>query len=845
MAGYAACLAHLLLHAPGLVIDQAKWPRSLPRAGRQRAGFGWVERHRHSKYYAVIRRENAATREGDVNHAHVGDASTGATEDCRSERVACAFGGQRQWRRACGRPGMSRCEQYHYLRRSIRRICEHHQWRWIQTSGQCPDRSEGSAPIIQVSGIGSIFDGTVLNENITDATFIHFNQPDPNTGTTDFVLGDVHFINDPTGLALIGTSVVDDPSQNNQVIAGRLFVDTVNRKIFLPAAGAVPYFTQKSIARNVNYHLAFLTRVGALSFFKDGGSVDELAKIDAEFDLTTKQFKGTLPINLKLSESAENPQLQITLRASFNEAGIFSGAIDGFKFRLAGLLMDVAGVTVKKAEGANSAEFTAATVKVLKTDNPDVPSLDPTDASLIFKFTNLKYKDSKWEIAGVEVPVKDFEFGAAFKMVNQTLGLISEQGIQSLQIKSTMRFGDANDATNVPVIMKIGRTLVNSQFKPTFSAGLQNVSPKLGTLTFNLQGAVIVGDAAQDFYGIKATTAALQWPPQLGGKTAAAISNFKLGVDKQKKLIFALGSGTVQLPEFESNVLKGTLAGTVGTVGETVQFTVTGNLNLKLPGNSGVGTTANMILRYGKDVSSTPPPPPSSGPTCRNTLQIALKCPGRLAGAEANAVTVVKTYELNLTGFSFKVAGFEVTANAPRGTDDGGFAADTLSLKVPIGLNIQNNNGTGIALQGLLVTGVGAISIQGGSFEIAPVSVGGVQFVGLKGSFVKKSDNTYEFQAGGKMPLPGIEPGTNSGGISVAVVVRATTGGSFTGMGVQVDFASPPLPAIPIGSTGMNLTGIGGSFDINNNTVQIGVNMTAASKFQIPLGSLVPCPSPS
>ncbi|MEZ4737714.1 MAG: hypothetical protein R3E79_62360, partial [Caldilineaceae bacterium] len=48
---------------------------------------------------------------------------------------------------------------------------------------------KGSAPVVQVRNTGSIFDGTVLAENITQPTYFHFNQADPNTGATDFIIG--------------------------------------------------------------------------------------------------------------------------------------------------------------------------------------------------------------------------------------------------------------------------------------------------------------------------------------------------------------------------------------------------------------------------------------------------------------------------------------------------------------------------------------------------------------------------------------------------------------------------------------------------------------------------------
>ncbi len=105
----------------------------------------------------------------------------------------------------------------------------------------------------------------------------------------------------------------------------------------------------------------------------------------------------------------------------------------------------------------------------------------------------------------------------------------------------------------------------------------------------------------------------------------------------------------------------------------------------------------------------------------------------------------------------------------------------------------------------------------------------------LRGNFVKLSNGNYEFQAGGKLPLPGAE---TNGGITLNVVIRTTATGNFAGMGVGVEIFSPPLPPIPLGGTGFNLTRVQGSFDLNNGTSTITLGVTAASQFGIPLGSL-------
>lgn len=708
---------------------------------------------------------------------------------------------------------------------------------------------KGGAAVVKVRNTGNIFDGTVLSESITEPTYFHFNNADPNTGTGDFLIGEVFFINDPTQLGMFSTFVFDHAPVGGEVTAGRLFVDTTNRRIFLPAENAVPIFTQRGVTRNQAYKLSFLSHAGALSFYKDGGTVNELKGVDGEIDLTQKIFKAIVPVDLKLNESAENPNLRLTMRFQWTENRTFTGSVDGFKYRMGGLLMDVAGLVFRAPVGTNPAEFEAATVKVFKVDNPDVPTLDPADADVVFAFTKLKYKQGKFEIGGAEVPINNWEFGNAFKMTNQTLGIINENNVQALQIKSTLTFfGDDGDAKRkVPIILKIGRT-ATEPFKPVFAAGLQNISPKIGNFTFNLQGAVFSGNAAENFWGIKATTAAIQWPPAFGGQTAAALNNFRLGIkldaNKNKKFDAALGGGAFSLPPFKSKVFEGTLAATLGVVSETLTITGTGTFNIKLPGNAnsaGVQTTA--IMRYGKDavVSAPPPPPPSGITVCKTTFGFFVPCASGVVAAEPNET--LKEFELKLSGFSVKIAGFGMAITNPKGTDDGGFAADNVAATLPAGIVFDNiGDGTstnGITIQGLVVNGLGDVTISGGGFELAPIKFGGYQFVGLKGSIIKLPDGNYEFKAGGKLPLPGIEPGANGGGIGAEVRIRIKPDNSVNGFGVTVEFtAGGVIPKIKMPGTGMSLVKMTGGFDVVANSTTIFVTVTATSDVGIPLGSL-------
>ena len=151
-------------------------------------------------------------------------------------------------------------------------------------------------------------------------------------------------------------------------------------------------------------------------------------------------------------------------------------------------------------------------------------------------------------------------------MTNQTLGLLNDATTKTsfFTINSTLVFGAvASNPTSIPVTIKISRKVVNGVGKPIIEAGLQDITPTIGKMKLNLKGVHFVGDTVDNFYGLKATTAALQWPAELGGKTAAAITGFKLGINKDKKLVFQLAGGSLSAPPFQSGVLNGQLSGSV------------------------------------------------------------------------------------------------------------------------------------------------------------------------------------------------------------------------------------------------------------------------------------------
>jgi hypothetical protein len=196
--------------------------------------------------------------------------------------------------------------------------------------------------------------------------------------------------------------------------------------------------------------------------------------------------------------------------------------------------------------------------------------------------------------------------------------------------------------------------------------------------------------------------------------------------------------------------------------------------------------------------------------------------------------SALKAYEVTFSAFNLKLGGFGLAIANAKGIDDGGFTAQSVAFSLPAGLeaSTQTNTGTSATISGVTVKGNGDVAITGGSFEIRPIKVGNFQFVGLKGKFEKVSGGGYVFAAGGKLPLPGIEPGAGSAGISAEVRIKTRPDNSLDGLGVTVTFETNG-PGIPIGATGMELLKIGGSFDVSNGTASISVTMKAGTSARI------------
>ncbi|HYN88479.1 MAG TPA: hypothetical protein VER55_08105, partial [Ardenticatenaceae bacterium] len=368
-----------------------------------------------------------------------------------------------------------------------------------------------------------------------------------------------------------------------------------------------------------------------------------------------------------------------------------------------------------------------------------------------------------------------------------------------------------------PFALRVGGNVVkDSQGKITairtvFNATLPDVAWNMGPLLFKLKNVTIGGGSAENFYGIKAGEVKVQWASSFGGQTGPGLSGFKLGVTKSKKLVFQLAGGSFQSPAIQNGVFKGTNLNTqVSVVGDTAVLTVTGSLQVVLPGsNTGANPVLRAVIRGGKNVRST----------CGS-------------GAPANCI---KRFEAGLAAFNVRVAGFGIGIAEPRLRDDGGFQAISATLSLPPGLG--NLKAT---ITGFVIEGDGDVSITGGEFELPPLQIANTNFVGLKGGFSKSPAGGYRFIAGGTMALPGLDPSAAAGGgttrIAVEVVFETEPpggrdGGKFRELGVKVSFQA--RPGFPIGNSGMELTKLSGEFNLKQGQVTIGVGVGTESTLRL------------
>jgi hypothetical protein len=585
---------------------------------------------------------------------------------------------------------------------------------------------------------------------------------------------------------------------------GLLHVDVNAARASVPADDAVPLLRELGIAPSslLQYDIAIGPPMASLLAHLD----TDQSTWRVEVDLGGRKVDMLIPIDtlpLPGNKTFEDP---VILRVSVDEREKLSGSAEAFTANLAGLKGVFRGITV--VDGG----FEAATVDFNRADNPDLPNLDPTNPDLVFRLERVLYKEGEFRIGG-NLRIRNWQFGSAFSLTNQTVGLAvdTKQRSAELVITSTLAFGQdsvSNDPGGYPIAIRLGGKERPDGVIDTFGRGtfISKVPAlKMGPLALTPPITTsLVFDRVNNFYGLEADKVSLSWGRDLGGASGVQ-TGFKVGIDKSKKLVFRVGGGTLNLPEAKSGILRVQLAGSVAVLNDVTTIKVTGKAQLNIPGNTSVAPTVEMNIRGGKGVRDT----------CTKT-----------------AIGCLTRFEVKLSAFELKIGGFGFTLFNPRMTPAGGVAADEARLKAPAGIASFETR-----VSGLEITNTGEVKVAGGSFELPPLQIGSFSLVGLKGGFAR-TPTGYEFNAGGTMPLPGLDPTTGAQKISANVRIRTKADGSFAGFGTTISFrvGSATAPGIPIGNTGFELLEIGGSFDVGVGTVKIGVNMRAGS--QVKFGGL-------
>lgn len=631
-----------------------------------------------------------------------------------------------------------------------------------------------------------------------------------------FVRGELRFIDDLTEEPLAGSLFYQREGQE-YTQSGRFVLNAVDGELSIPEKGVDPQRPQ-GFEHVDGFDLAFIERANLWSL---GAPVPPSMVVTVDF--SKRLFRALVEVRLETLEDAEPISTEVTI----DEGGVLNTTVNGFKAKIGGLtaqFLDVQlldpfaeGQTSPQADG-RLAELAASTgaaglrigkMEIRKADNPDLPSLDPRDLSLVFMVENVEYRDGRFS-ARAGTPIRDWALGNAFSLTGQrlTLGVDQRKGRYELTIDSTLTFGGANgavsDTTRYPARLTIAAEEVDGTLKPLVRGTLGAAQPNLGLgpLRIRPQNVGLEFNPADNFYGLVAEQVALQWNAQAGGQSGPALRGFRLGVDRDRNLRFALGSGgELSLPEFRSSVLRGRLSGRIGAENNVLSGQFSGNLSLALPGNSGGSTAARLTLRAGQGVA---------------------------ASCAAGATGCLPRYAMDLSALELKLAGFTIAVDDPSGIEGGGIRAEKALLKAPGGLSFIG--GTGVEVRDLAISGSGDISVAGGGIALPTIRAGGYEFTSAKGYFAKTAGG-YEFRAGAAMPLPGIST-TSGRKLDVDLAFRTRPDGSFLGTGVKIDFNGGSR-GIPLGSTGMELTRVAGSFDTGSGSTKIAVTMRAVSSKQL------------
>jgi hypothetical protein len=654
------------------------------------------------------------------------------------------------------------------------------------------------------------------------------------------IYGDIQFLQGPEAQrSLIRTYHL--PTLGDGTAHGIVMLDEETELLYLPSETEWRnYYTRtfnRTVPRLAGITLPMLDNLN-LGWYNAVATQQDRDQLNAFLSFTLREMQVGLPLaNMPLIdiEGAPGPMSAYftlllkddgTLRSRMDQQKI---AIAGFKATIKGAqLLDLpatrtnasgnllADADVNQTRTSKGIQFDA--IEFLREDNPDLPNLDPNDPKVVFTLENLIYHEGRFSIkAGTRL--RDWRVGNAFQLTDQNIAVSVNQltGQFELLLNSTLTFaGNENavsDTTRYPVAITIGAQQQGERVLPLFRGTLGAAQPNLGIGMLRIKPTTVglEFNPARNFYGLTADKVTLQWNSQGGSSSGPSLDGFRLGIDKDKNLVFNLGAGgEIDLPAFRSSVFTGSLKGSFSAKDGVLAGTFKGKLNVAIPGNSGVAPEASLSLRRGTNVRSS--------------------CP-----TDSTPATCQPSFELKLSAFELKLAGFSLALANPQGLDGGGVMASEVTLKLPTSLS--SVGGSSVQVRGLRIAGNGNVSLDGGGFALPPIRAGGYEFTSVKGFFAKSATG-YEFRAGATLPLPGLN--SSSKQIKADLTLRTRADGSFLGAGVKLDFRTNSS-GIPIGTTGMELTQLGGSFDTGSGTTRIGVTMQATSTKRIgttPLATL-------
>ncbi|MBX7214768.1 MAG: hypothetical protein K1X39_12205 [Thermoflexales bacterium] len=549
-----------------------------------------------------------------------------------------------------------------------------------------------------------------------------------------------------------------------------------------------------------------------------GHELDQTPKLSMTLDLYSRRFTATIPVTFSISSNASD-DVGLGLTVIFSETDFLTGGLTDISPKIGPATLDLSGIGLAKGE------FEAAMVELLADKNPDLAMLAdpvPPKPGLIARFSGLKFKDRKWSINGTEVSIRDLTLGDAVTLKSNTLGIEYDGGNVLLRVRTTLGFGDYLTTTNpITTIMRIGvvTTTVGVQtvLRPYFEGGITAFDGHMGPIKFGLSNILLQGDPVSNFYGLNAGGVAMQWSSTFGGQSKAGMSGLKLGVDKNRKFVFAFNGGTFQSPPVSTGVFSGTqFSGVVGAVSNTVSLTMTANVTIKLPGGAkdangnSVNPVANLVVRAGKQVRAD----------C-NAAGAPTPCFRRVDGS--------------LSAFTIKLAGFKLALTNVRPGGDGGFEVGAATLGLP--LNFGGGAGTPTTtINGFKMAGNGDVSITGGAITLPPLKVAGMTFGSFTGGFNTQmvtvngqSVKAYSFTGGAKLNMPGLEPSADKSIAVSAKVVSIPSTNEIDEVDTTLTFEAHP--GIPIASSGVELTKFTGGVHFKTGaitfTLGIGVDSTA------------------